>query len=718
MYLLISAGLVIVAGLMSGLTLGILTQDPVSLATRFLATDNDPHERKQARALFNLLRRHHWVLSTLLMVNACAMEALPIFLDRVMPAAVAILISVTCILLFGEIIPQAICTRYGLAIGYYASPLVWFLMYATAPLSYTISKFLDCVLGHSGPSLMSRSELAALTGLHTGLAEFTGTNTLKEPNPDTALAVAGLGLSHENAVISRAEARVVRGALALSGRCVRDIYRPVRDVFSISMDTVLDVETINRIAHTGLSRIPVKLFDDSNAAVGRVANRSSVRQPRQAAPFAGMLLVKQLLRLVCEMACDPCRTAQQGFVHSSKGAKPASRDERTAQWVATHGPKAAPSARHLSLGTPTAPSPPVPSEAVGLSSATASATERHLGLSMQGSAMVAADDTMASGSEHPPPMVSAGSAVDHTGSVDESAAGRHGTRMCLGGKPLRVGDCPGLLYRLPMCGTDLSLYDALETLTRGRSQMMLVMAPDRMEAVGIVTLEDVMEALLGEEIYDELDHGAPGRGSELGSETRGNQSSREREGDPTHTCQSEAPLSEHGSSGSKGRMCHSSALMTGGDGGGVGYVEASKPVRVPLVPTMSAASPGLASGFLADSAATSLPQPVAQAISRLQQQQQQQIVQQQQQQQIVATTAGAGAWRGGALLGAGQHIANTSLSLRGSITRAASKGEIEMTTRVGVDERTPLVTTRSNVGHGTTGTTQAMGSTHTDTLPV
>ncbi|KAG5227432.1 DUF21 domain-containing protein [Salix suchowensis] len=45
------------------------------------------------------------------------MEALPIFIDALLPAWGAILISVTLILAFGEIIPQALCSRYGLSIG-------------------------------------------------------------------------------------------------------------------------------------------------------------------------------------------------------------------------------------------------------------------------------------------------------------------------------------------------------------------------------------------------------------------------------------------------------------------------------------------------------------------------------------------------------------------------------------------------------------------------
>ncbi len=48
---------------------------------------------------------------TLLLCNAVAMEALPIFLDKLMHEWVAILVSVTAVLFAGEIFPQAICSK-------------------------------------------------------------------------------------------------------------------------------------------------------------------------------------------------------------------------------------------------------------------------------------------------------------------------------------------------------------------------------------------------------------------------------------------------------------------------------------------------------------------------------------------------------------------------------------------------------------------------------
>jgi metal transporter CNNM len=54
-----------------------------------------------------------------------------------------VLISVTAVLMFGEVIPQAICSKHGLAIGHYVSPLVWVFIALLFPVSYPISKVLD-----------------------------------------------------------------------------------------------------------------------------------------------------------------------------------------------------------------------------------------------------------------------------------------------------------------------------------------------------------------------------------------------------------------------------------------------------------------------------------------------------------------------------------------------------------------------------------------------
>ena len=65
----------------------------------------------------------------------------------------------------GEILPQAVCSRYGLSIGGHAAPVVRFLMWATAPISWPIGKALDALLGHEQPTFGKR-QISALVDLH------------------------------------------------------------------------------------------------------------------------------------------------------------------------------------------------------------------------------------------------------------------------------------------------------------------------------------------------------------------------------------------------------------------------------------------------------------------------------------------------------------------------------------------------------------------------
>lgn len=95
-----------------------------------------------------ILEHHHWLLVTLLLCNAAAMEALPLFLDKMMPGYLAIIVSVTAVLFFGEVIPQALCTGPNqLTIARYSAPMVNVLMYLTCIISYPIAKLLDYFLG-------------------------------------------------------------------------------------------------------------------------------------------------------------------------------------------------------------------------------------------------------------------------------------------------------------------------------------------------------------------------------------------------------------------------------------------------------------------------------------------------------------------------------------------------------------------------------------------
>ncbi|XVF61411.1 hypothetical protein PTKIN_Ptkin08bG0127400 [Pterospermum kingtungense] len=226
----IVAGLVLFAGLMSGLTMGLMSLSLVDLEV--LAKSGTPTDSKHATKILPVVRRQHLLLCTLLICNAAAMEALPIFLDGLVSAWGAILISVTLILMFGEIVPQAVCTRYGLAIGAKVAPFVQILVWICFPVAYPISKLLDLLLGQGHEALFRRAELKTLVDLHGNEAGKGGE-------------------------LTRDETTIIAGALELSEKTAMDAMTPISETFAININAKLDRDLMKLILEKGHSRVPV-----------------------------------------------------------------------------------------------------------------------------------------------------------------------------------------------------------------------------------------------------------------------------------------------------------------------------------------------------------------------------------------------------------------------------------------------------------------------------
>ena len=61
------------------------------------------------------------------------------------------------VLLYHRVFPQAICSRYGLAIGSYLSYVVWVLIGLCFVVSYPVGKLLDWMLGVSHGTFFRRA---------------------------------------------------------------------------------------------------------------------------------------------------------------------------------------------------------------------------------------------------------------------------------------------------------------------------------------------------------------------------------------------------------------------------------------------------------------------------------------------------------------------------------------------------------------------------------
>lgn len=157
----------------------------------------------------------------------------------------------TLVVVFGEVVPQSICVRYGLPIGAWMAPCVLILMYITAPLSWPIAKLLDRLLGEDHGTTYKKAGLKTLVTLHK------------------TLGAAGEQLNSD-------EVTIISAVLDLKDKSVGSIMTPMDDVFTMSTDTVLDEDTINLILSQGYSRIPI-------------------HAPESPLNFVGMLLVKMLI---------------------------------------------------------------------------------------------------------------------------------------------------------------------------------------------------------------------------------------------------------------------------------------------------------------------------------------------------------------------------------------------------------------------------------------
>lgn len=251
MYLAVAAALVLLGGAFAGLTIALMGQDEIYL--QVIQDSGEGSEKRNAGKVLGLLKRgKHWVLVTLLLSNVITNETLPIVLDRSLGGGwPAVLGSTVLIVIFGEIVPQSVCVRYGLPIGAWMSPFVLALMYIMSPVAWPTAKLLDWLLGEDHGTIYKKAGLKTLVSLHRSMGE------------------SGQRLHAD-------EVTIISAVLDLKEKSVGSIMTPMDDVFTLSLDDVLDEATMDDILSQGYSRIPVHHPDNDEN-------------------FVGMLLVKMLI---------------------------------------------------------------------------------------------------------------------------------------------------------------------------------------------------------------------------------------------------------------------------------------------------------------------------------------------------------------------------------------------------------------------------------------
>ncbi|GAA6042223.1 hypothetical protein JCM8097_005100 [Rhodosporidiobolus ruineniae] len=288
--LIFSIVFVLLGGVFSGLSLGLMGLDSTNL--QVLAFSGPPSDRRDAQRVLQLLSHgRHFVLCTLLLSNVVVNETLPVFLDSLTGGGglLAVVISSALIVIFGEVLPQALCAQHGLRVGAKCVGFVRVLMYLSSPLCYPTAKLLDLLLGAHDASVPSnlyrRAELKTLLALHAApSAHSAGHGGEYE-------AVEGAeGEGARERGLSETEVEMLGQVLGLAERTAEDAVRATGGegcyVVCDGM-RVCDVD-LKRVLLDMRRYIPVK----------RSRSFSSGKEGREES-FVGFITVEQIVNALC-----------------------------------------------------------------------------------------------------------------------------------------------------------------------------------------------------------------------------------------------------------------------------------------------------------------------------------------------------------------------------------------------------------------------------------
>ncbi|WFD27056.1 hypothetical protein MNAN1_002052 [Malassezia nana] len=230
--------LVILSGIFAGLTLGYMSLDETQL--QVLMAQGSERERMYAKKIAPVRQDGHLLLTTLLIANMITNETLPIIADPVLGGGVqAVIVSIVLVVIFAELIPQSVCSRYGLFIGAHMAMFTRVVMFILWPIAWPVSRILHYVLGPHHGTVYRRVELKELVTMHA------------------AAGGRGGDLKHDTVTI-------VGGALDMQAKVAKQAMTPIEQVHMLPLTAHLDYPTLERIVRSGHSRIPVYQDVDSS----------------------------------------------------------------------------------------------------------------------------------------------------------------------------------------------------------------------------------------------------------------------------------------------------------------------------------------------------------------------------------------------------------------------------------------------------------------------
>ena len=219
--------LLTLSGLFSGLNLGLMSLDINDL--KVIMNSGTKQEKAYAATIAPVRARGNFLLCTLLLGNVLVNTTLTALLDDITGSgSVAVGAATISIVVFGEILPQALCARHGLAVGARTIAITYIFMALTCPLSFPIAFILDCCLGEEIGNVYNREQL-----------------------------VEYIRVTREHNRLEDNEVGIISGALALRTKVAGDVMTPLEQVYMLPIETKLDYNTVTQINARGFSRIPV-----------------------------------------------------------------------------------------------------------------------------------------------------------------------------------------------------------------------------------------------------------------------------------------------------------------------------------------------------------------------------------------------------------------------------------------------------------------------------
>lgn len=222
--LIIVVLLVLFSGLFSGLTLGLMGLNVFDLK-RKVKIGNQYAER-----IYPLRKQGNLLLCTLLLGNVAVNSVLAVFLGSLTSGLLASFMATGLIVIFGEIIPQSIFSRFALSFGARTAWLVEIFIFLFYPVAKPLALGLDYFLGGELPTVFSKREFKVF---------------LEEQK------------KHKKSELSQKEFDIIKGGLIFSDKKVESVMTPRVNTFMLEKNTVLDRNTLHEIQRAGHSRIPV-----------------------------------------------------------------------------------------------------------------------------------------------------------------------------------------------------------------------------------------------------------------------------------------------------------------------------------------------------------------------------------------------------------------------------------------------------------------------------